>query len=629
MGDTGSMPAAAMSSSASLLTGSKTALLDPGPALAGGFEALDWLVVGAVLVLVTWLGHRWTGKQSSVRDFYLGGRKLPWYAVSASIIATEISAVTFFVVPSLASREGGSFEYLKIGLFSALIARLVVAFVLTPAYFKREIYSPYDYMGDQLGAGVRRMTTGLFMIGGILGQAARVYVTAVVIEVLAAEQLGALQEWTGIPPLAAAVAGITMVAVIWTWMGGVATVIWTDALLFLLFLGGIGALLLTLHLGITGGLSEAIQDASDTGRMRLLASADAGAASGVHWTSFLTSPYGWASVLIGAGWGLIGPYGTDQLIAQRMLTCKNQRSAQLAVIGSYLSVVIVALSLLVGVGLAAYFKEHSMSAAAQALVADKPERILPVFVREELPVGLRGLILAAAFAAAISSLDSILAALGQTTQSLQRGWADLRRHPIGRAGDPGDGGSALRKGRITVVVWAAILGTVSVQMVHLEGNYKDLLQFALGMSGIIGGPVLAAFALSWFSRAAEVPGVEGDAPSGSRGSGAAGYVWAAPLGVLTVVFAAYSGKTTYACSWYAISALFLAWLALGLPRRRRPYGAVQTLLLGFVLFLLTRVAEVGQFDNGKHLAWPWYVPVGSLVTFVFSHLLDKHGGKRD
>lgn len=600
------------------------AAIDDGAGLSGGFAALDWLVVAAVLVLVTWLGHRWTGKQSSVRDFYLGGRRLPWYAVSASIIATEISAVTFFAVPSLAARADGSLEYLKIGLFSALIARLAVAFVLTPAYFKREIYSPYDYMGDQLGAGVRRMTTGLFMVGGILGQAARVYVTAVVIQVLAAEQLEAIRDFTGIAPLVTAVGGITIVAVIWTLMGGVATVIWTDALLFLLFLGGIGTLLLTLHLGIPGGLGEAVADAEASGRLRLWQKENGDA----HWTSFLTSPYGWASVLIGAGWGLIGPYGTDQLIAQRMLTCKSKRDAQLAVLGSYLSVVIVGLSLLVGIGLVAYFKEHSMSAAAQALVADKPERILPVFVREELPVGLRGLILAAAFAAAISSLDSILAALGQTTQSLQRGWAELRRNEPEGATGPAGGDSALRRGRWTVFFWGAILAAVSVQMVHVEGRYKDLLQFALGMSGIIGGPILAAFALSWQSGLGKDGGAGGDAEATNRGRGAAGYVWAAPLGTFTVIFAAYSGPITYACSWYAISALFLAWLLVGLPRRRRPYGAVQTLLLGFVLFLLTRVAEVGQFDNGDHLAWPWYVPVGSLVTFVFSHLLDKHGGKR-
>ena len=154
----------------------------------------------------------------------------------------------------------------------------------------------------------------------------------------------------------------------------------------------------------------------------------------------LTTPYGAASVLVGASWGLVGPYGTDQLMAQRMLACSNKRQAQLAVLGSYFSVVIVGLAFLVGVGLIGYYEHHAMSEGARALVADKPDRVLPVFVREALPVGLRGLVLAAAFAAAISSLDSILAALGQATQSLRPRWDEVRAR-----GGPGTGEPCARR----------------------------------------------------------------------------------------------------------------------------------------------------------------------------------------
>ena len=228
-------------------------MMMPSLCAAGSAAAfVDWLVVAAVMGLVTWIGHRLTGRQESLRDFYLGGRRLPWYAVSASIIATEISAVTFFAVPSLVWREGGSIHYLQIGLISALVARLVVAFVLTPAYYEKEIYSPYDFMGDRLGRGVRRMTTGLFMIGGVLAQAARVYITAVIIEVLAREQLAAVESVTGLP-LAGAILAISIVATAWTWIGGVATVVWTDALLFLMFIGGFVALLAVMHGEILAG----------------------------------------------------------------------------------------------------------------------------------------------------------------------------------------------------------------------------------------------------------------------------------------------------------------------------------------------------------------------------------------
>ena len=585
-----------MSSPASAPLALPVASLD-ATSLGGGFALADWLVVAAVMALVTWIGHRLTGRQESLRDFYLGGRRLPWYAVSASIIATEISAVTFFAVPSLVWREGGSIHYLQIGLVSALVARLVVAFVLTPAYYEKEVYSPYDFMGDRLGRGVRRMTTGLFMVGGVLAQASRVYITAVIIEVLAREQLAAVESVTGLPPLAGAILAISIVATAWTWIGGVATVVWTDALLFLMFIGGFVALLAVMHGEIPGGIGAAVDVARETGKLSL--TPDGWGSGGL--VAALTTPYGAASVLVGASWGLVGPYGTDQLMAQRMLACANKRQAQLAVLGSYFSVVIVGLAFLVGVGLIGYYEHHAMSEGARVLVDQKPDRVLPVFVREALPVGLRGLVLAAAFAAAISSLDSILAALGQATQSLRPRWDDVRA-----SGGAGDGG-AVRSTRVIVLVWAVILAGAAMGMQAVEARYADLLSLALGMSAMVGGPLLAAFALGWIG--------------GERG--ASGFLWSAPLGVLTVAFAVFPGPTTYALSWWIISTLFGLWLFVGLPRRRQPYGAVQTLLYAFVLFLLTRVAEVGDFD-GAVIQWPWYVAVGSAVTFVFALALDRH-----
>ena len=135
--------------------------------MSGSFGALDWGVVGALLLITTWIGHRAAGRQESLRDFFLGGRRLPWYAVAASIVATEISAVTFISLPSVVAREGGDWTYLQIGLFGSLFARGLIAWLLVPAYYEREVFSPYDYMGAKLGEGVRRTATALFALGGI------------------------------------------------------------------------------------------------------------------------------------------------------------------------------------------------------------------------------------------------------------------------------------------------------------------------------------------------------------------------------------------------------------------------------------------------------------------------------
>ena len=136
--------------------------------LRESFTNLDWSVVVGYLLLTTLVGHLLRGKQSSVKDFFLGGRTLPWPAVSGSIIATEISGVTFIGVPGMVYAATGDFTYLQWGLGS-IAARIVVGIYFVRAFYERDIYSPYDYMGYRLGEGVKRLATIVFQVGGILG----------------------------------------------------------------------------------------------------------------------------------------------------------------------------------------------------------------------------------------------------------------------------------------------------------------------------------------------------------------------------------------------------------------------------------------------------------------------------
>ena len=129
------------------------------------FTTGDWVVVGAYLLLTTLIGHFLKGKQSTIRDFFLGGRSLPWLAVSGSIIATEISGVTFIGVPGMVYAAGGNFTYLQWGIGS-IVARIIVGFLFVRVFYEREIYSPYDYMGNRLGHGAKRLATIIFQIGG-------------------------------------------------------------------------------------------------------------------------------------------------------------------------------------------------------------------------------------------------------------------------------------------------------------------------------------------------------------------------------------------------------------------------------------------------------------------------------
>ena len=173
------------------------------------FGPLDWSIVVAYIVGTTLVGHHLKGKQHTTRDFFLGGRSMPWYAVTASTIATTISAVTFIGVPALVYAAGGDYVYLQLAM-GGFIARYLVARFLVPLYYEKEFYSPYEYMEDRLGPIVGRITAGMFLLGGILGQGVRVYATALVLELVTG--------WS----LYQSIVLIAVFSILWTWMGGIA-----------------------------------------------------------------------------------------------------------------------------------------------------------------------------------------------------------------------------------------------------------------------------------------------------------------------------------------------------------------------------------------------------------------------
>jgi SSS family solute:Na+ symporter len=551
--------------------------------LAAGFTTLDWLVLIGLLLGTTWLGHRKAGRQESARDFFLGGKQLPWWVVSASIVATEISAVTFISLPSVVYRTGGDITYLQIGLFGSMIARALVGYVLLPAYYEREIYSPYEYVAQRLGRRGRGVTTALFTLGGILGQSARVYLTALVLEVLLQDELVALRAATGLDPLVGAVLAIGVVAIAWTWMGGIAAVVWTDAVLFLLFLAGIAVSLVVMHQGLAQGLPDALARGAEAGKFRL-----------IDTSTDPAKPYTlWVAIFV-ASWGQVAPYGCDQLMVQRLFCCADVRAARKAILASIMAMGVTFSVALVGIGLWAWFQEHTLSQASAELLRREPDKVFPLFIATALPSGLKGLVLAGAFAAAISSLDSILAALTQTT--------------MGLFPDPPDARTALRRSRALVLLFGVVLCAAAVGVQHAASAYDSILDLALAMAGYTGGALLAAVALSFLKL--DLDG--------------SGLVLSAPLSVLAVLGTAWHAEWTW---WVITGGGGLTWLAFLYQGRRLPgMPSVGRLLQGAALLAAVAgclwVTAHGTLAGGASLPWPWYPPIGALVAFGLGWLLD-------
>lgn len=435
------------------------------------FEVWDWIIVGIYILGTTLVGHRLKGKQKSTRDFFLGGRNLPWYAVTASTIATTISAVTFIGVPALVYAVDGNFVYLQLAL-GGIIARILVARFLVPLYYEKEFYSPYEYMSDRLGPVVGRITAGMFFLGGILGQGVRVYATALVLELITG--------WS----LTESIVLIAVFAVLWTWMGGIAAVIWTDFVQFFILIGGGIAALIFVSDALPDGWSSLVTVGNQADKFAIWDFSTDPRLAFTFWAALIAMPFQNVAV-----------YGTDHLFVQRLLCCRNQKEAQKAVLWSTIGELVPVLMLTVGVGLFAFYEYYPLPDELAALVADRGDRIFPAFIISEIPTGLKGLLIAGVLSAAISSLDSILAALSQISLT-------MFYKPFV---NPGAGETQLLKiSRFLVIFWGAILALMAWQF---SASKLDIVTLAFSMTTYTWGPMLGLFLLSMIVPRYRVAGI--------------------------------------------------------------------------------------------------------------------------
>lgn len=438
------------------------------------FRTLDWVVLAGYLLLTTWIGHALKGKQATIRDFFLAGRSLPWPAVCGSIIATEISALTFIGVPGMVFAAGGDWTYLQWAIGS-IIARFIVGIYFVKVFYEREIYSPYDYMQNRLGGGTRNLTTTLFFIGSILGQSVRLLVTAVVLKTV-----------TGLN-FHVCILLLGVFAIGWTLMGGMTTVVWTDVVQFGVFVfSGVLALVWVIN-SLPGGWTELATVAGNAGKFRVIDLTRDPAIGFTLWVGLLAMPF-----------QNMAAFGTDQLNAQRMFCCRSAKDAGKAIIFSSIGQLVTILMLCVGTGLFAYYQRFTPSGAEFALFGHDPDYVLPVWVTTVLPAGVAGLVLAGAFAAAISSLESALAALSQASLSLCFHKEEFNHEKSSPR--------LLWASKAAVVFWGIALSISAIGLDYMRGNI-NLVNLAFGMVSYTYGPMLGIFLLALMRKNTGTRGV--------------------------------------------------------------------------------------------------------------------------
>lgn len=429
---------------------------------------VDWLIIGAYLLAVIGVGC-WLGRgQETARDYFLGSRNIPWWGVSLSIVATETSALTFIGVPAMA--YGGNLGFLQMTIGYAL-ARFILAVWFVPYYFRGDIYSPYQLLEESFGPGAKRMAGLLFLISGTLGAGVRVYATCIPVQMM----LGVPISWS--------IFLFVALSLVYTYVGGIKAVVWTDAIQFVLLVGG-GLLVVGLIPGmVEGGFAGAWREAAAAGKTTWFNPAFT-----------LKAPFNlWMGVIGGTVLGL-STHGADQLNVQRVLACKSIADGRKALCLSALIIpFLFLLFLMAGLLLWAFYQHHPMSLQPGVPLADNGQPktndyVLPIFILTEMPAAVRALIIVAVLSAAMSSVSSALSALSSVSVM------DFLRTWKLRAGEEMEAARLFRLSRVATLVWGGALVLVALLALEVKSVFSAALSLqSLSTGAMLGGLLMALF----------------------------------------------------------------------------------------------------------------------------------------
>ncbi|GGL93302.1 sodium:solute symporter [Streptomyces fumigatiscleroticus] len=518
---------------------------------------LDLVVVVVYLVAIAVIGLRLAGRQKTATDYFVGESHMPWWTVSFSVVATETSVLTVISVPG-GAYSGQAFGNVELAL-GYVIGRVVVATVLIPLYKRGGFVSAYQYLGSRFGPKLQGLAAVTFVFTRLLAEGVRLFASAIPIRLL-------LDEFGLHTSYRTVIIVLTVITVVYTYLGGIKAVIWTDALQMGLYLGG-AVLAIAVLSGQVGadGFSRALH----AGRFRLF-DTDFGLAH------ILTSPFALPTAIVGGAVFAMASHGSDQLIVQRILATRSLRDGQKAMIASgiFVTLQFAAFSL---VGALLWSHNHGRSFTDLGLGSS--DNLYPDFILHGLPVVISGLLVAGILGAAMGSLSSALNSMSNSTV------ADIihsffRRMPSEEA--------LLGLARLMTLVWAVLMAVFACAFSTGTGN---VYLTGLTIAGYTYGALLGAFLLGRVvRRAGETDSI---------------VAFLATVGVMTYLVRGVKIEVTVAGATVP-TAIAAQWLV--------PIGVLVTLVVGGLTSLLHRAPEpagtlVGDGEPGPG-ADPAAAPAG-------------------
>lgn len=482
------------------------------------FSFLDYLIIALYFITVAAIGIWFGRKERNTKDYFLGARKQKWIVVGLSILATEISALTFVIGPARSFL--GDFNYFQY-YFGAFAGRIIIAILLLPAFYGGKVTSIYQYLEKRFGKYTQITASAFFLISRLLGSGIRMLAACLAINVVTGWNLNMV------------IITVIMVVIVYTTFGGIKSIIWTDAFQAIIFIGGALGVLIFLFYAIPGNMFDNIQEAIDAGKFHTFTWGIDPNNTKIFWVIFIHSLF-----------LNIAAFGCDQDLTQRMLTCSNIKKGQKSLfLNAILGWPIVILFLTIGAMIFVYHQHYPIDFSSLALPADR-DKVFPLFIIQVLPQGLKGLLVVGIFAAAMSSLDSALGAMSSSfVYDFYRPYMMPQRSEK----------HYLLIARITVLFLGAILTFIAI--LFSSETSKSLLFQAFEWASLIMGPLVGIFL----------------------------------LGVLTGFKGNDKVNPIIMCGTF--------------------------LLLVFLKYFQNPVQPI--------IAWPWWISIGAIITFVFGIMLNK------
>ena len=450
---------------------------------------LDALVLVAYFAVIMGIGLSQRSKSGSVEGFALGDRQTPWWAVLASIIAAEISAATFLGAPESGFTKG-NWTYAQFAI-GTILARIIVSFLFIPLFYRHGVISLYEFLETRFGPRTRTWASATFLVTRVLAMGTRLYVSAIILV------LG-WQLWRGTPVgawekfwiFAAAVLLVTVLTALYTAVGGIRAVIWTDFIQVGVLVAALGFSIWFLLGRIPGGWGTATNFFKEPLFWNFAKPADPGVWAWAK--NVLTSEYTIWAAIIGSTFVTMSTHGIDQDTVQRMLTAKNRReSAKATILSGIVDLPVVGCFVLVGILVSAFY-QTTQNALPEGIAS---REAFPFFILTQMPAGMRGLVVAGIMATAMGSLSTALNALGTSfARDFVLPWREARR-PVDEAE------------RVSVLRWSTVLFAGLIILVGLGTAYymahnptAGIIPLVLGILGFTFGSLLGIFLVAVLTK---------------------------------------------------------------------------------------------------------------------------------